>query len=1025
MFGKYKFLKMSLMALGLMAGSSAFAQVSIDDQVSLGNEDAALGSDYSYTDGVHTFSDLTVSETGDLTNNSSLSAMTLDNSGKVTLSGSNALLDGSNYGVMNWSGTVNAQQYVNEGTMNLSGDITLNSNDFSPFVTIDEAMSTDPVGLINVNGLLNLQSGVKVTGDIVNAYGTVNIEGHVNDNMQSHSIESFFADEDSAAIINLAGEVNVYGDMSLSYYRGFTETDAEGNYIGSPDVLNVYGSLYAGSIIGDSEINVGSAGRMQAYFLGVDTLNLEGNVYGMYAGDQVYSLLIGEILGDSTAGLDFGFTNLNVDGGYYKGVSMMTSDEITTLMQNFVDNPLLMLPTFSSMTAENIHIENGGVVDMGYYWNDSNNDSVISESELISYDWATGVSPTMDSFVNIYTDPDFSGDATVACLLLFSIYSENSITATNVQVDSGRLSTGLLYSQNLVVGDGIGHRDAYVDVNSISMLGSMIPILGSAASFPSSIVMNSDGTLHVGTAIADSFVFNVKDSYNYGQIKVENTGFIEGMVNRLMDFMSGMYQADMQLSFEEEYAAAEEGGATVEELAQLQAEYDAQLEAMMASMEEERQLAIDGLKAEVPQAVVSDIQVNITGNRLFNGDKMTLISTETGVFFMGDFSDDNAIDFSQTLDSETLAALIESGDITLSIAGSDDTLGLTEDDFTLYIEDHDLILKSNRFIEAEGAIREVGFESTSMLSGMLRSSNDSLNAVVGLRMQELSANDMNNYAGDQYASMASDLALYRNKEADDHVWIQGYGEGGKFDHKDAGYETSMTGLAIGYDTRVSKDVVVGVVGSYGSATIEGTTANYQTDAIVYQLGAYGLIEWDNQFVNTLLSYGVSDYDQMNGGASASFSGNVLSAQATYGQHFELAPTINVTPYASATYTEVALDNYADGTAVVLSDVQKSTELGFGANLSTVYALKNKSSIIPVLNLEYGYDVEGENTDLGNVDTGGTVLVKTPGLGNNVFRGGLTMLYKSVNGYDLSVGYRYKQQGDYSSHGVVFKGKIGF
>lgn len=165
------------------------------------------------------------------------------------------------------------------------------------------------------------------------------------------------------------------------------------------------------------------------------------------------------------------------------------------------------------------------------------------------------------------------------------------------------------------------------------------------------------------------------------------------------------------------------------------------------------------------------------------------------------------------------------------------------------------------------------------------------------------------------------------------AWVQGsyYQSDQEVDDSVAGfdnsYDANSISFAIGYDTALNDNTLLGVSAAYTSTDIDLQNASSgQTELDVYQFTAYGLRQYGALQVNGQISYVTADAESERttflGTASSDFDLDGFSLQAQANYTWRLGKTGYITPLVGLQYSEITRDAYTEsgGLNVTLSRV---------------------------------------------------------------------------------------------------------
>lgn len=201
------------------------------------------------------------------------------------------------------------------------------------------------------------------------------------------------------------------------------------------------------------------------------------------------------------------------------------------------------------------------------------------------------------------------------------------------------------------------------------------------------------------------------------------------------------------------------------------------------------------------------------------------------------------------------------------------------------------------------------------------------------------------------------------------VWVQTlYSDARQAKRDDIkGYNAYSSGIAIGFDTKPSDDLTVGVAYSYLDTSVKGKSNN-QTEVKGHAFTLYGGYEIDNYFVDGNLTYSSNKNDSkrqvLNTTAKGSYDSDMLGASLTAGYTFQLDNNLTLEPLLTARYANIKIDSYSEkGSPAALrtnSQRYEVAELGLGARASSSYAL-GQGTLEPSVQVMALHDLAADQT----------------------------------------------------------------
>ena len=158
-------------------------------------------------------------------------------------------------------------------------------------------------------------------------------------------------------------------------------------------------------------------------------------------------------------------------------------------------------------------------------------------------------------------------------------------------------------------------------------------------------------------------------------------------------------------------------------------------------------------------------------------------------------------------------------------------------------------------------------------------------------------------------------------------WMSGFGSAAKYDGSTATLERdySHSGMAVGYDTKVSPDLTLGALTGYGrgSFTADSRYArSFDKESNGGFVGIYGQQRWQDMFVDVALSAGFLEHTDARfvnvnsaslgvSGSRASYTSWWVSPEATVGMNVDLGDGWTAIPAAHLRYAWQSVEGYTE------------------------------------------------------------------------------------------------------------------
>lgn len=311
--------------------------------------------------------------------------------------------------------------------------------------------------------------------------------------------------------------------------------------------------------------------------------------------------------------------------------------------------------------------------------------------------------------------------------------------------------------------------------------------------------------------------------------------------------------------------------------------------------------------------------------------------------------------------------------------------------------------------------------STDAAQRLLDQANDSISArLSGVRTGQGSVNVLGAQAGHDGRFGLFTFGAYINGNRDQTQ--------GQF-----GYDYDGFNAGIGIDYQVDSHVVAGFAVSYGKLNTK-TDGNYATlDAKAYNLTTYVTANFDDLWVDTVLSYSFDNYNSSRNtyfrpfaNATGDFKGDTYSLGATVGY----TPNVGgfaLGPVASLRYAKSTVDGFTERNAgplaLTFADFDSQSVLGsIGGQISGI-----GTTLIPQVRVAYEREFEGDTRIISGRFSNGELAEIVPGPGK---RGrlalGASLVHESADNISVAVSYSgHFSGGDRTDHALTGYVKVGF
>lgn len=262
-------------------------------------------------------------------------------------------------------------------------------------------------------------------------------------------------------------------------------------------------------------------------------------------------------------------------------------------------------------------------------------------------------------------------------------------------------------------------------------------------------------------------------------------------------------------------------------------------------------------------------------------------------------------------------------------------------------------------------------------------------------------------------------------------WMTVYGSRGDRSGNEASsrYGYDARSLAMGYDRKLGRDVLLGASVGYTSTDVDMNNLDDDANVSLCQASLYGSYAPGPWYVNGVAAYGYSRYDTTRriafGGlsriADASYDGQTFLAQAETGYHVEIQ-TVRVTPFAALQAAYQIRDAFTEDGAGALNlsvDEEQSsslvTSLGLGAEKTYETA---RSDVTPKAKIAWRHQLLDADHQIDAAFVGNpvsTFTVRTEDSGRDSAVAGLGLSWDARKDLALAAAYEATVTSDQVQH----------
>lgn len=272
------------------------------------------------------------------------------------------------------------------------------------------------------------------------------------------------------------------------------------------------------------------------------------------------------------------------------------------------------------------------------------------------------------------------------------------------------------------------------------------------------------------------------------------------------------------------------------------------------------------------------------------------------------------------------------------------------------------------------------------------------------------------------------------------IWGQTFGSVGKQNSssEDGGFSSQSSGVAFGYDQKISKNSRLGFAVSYANSRVKSTNALKRTTVDTYQANIYHGKNFGKYFFDSMVGFAWNEYNSNRAinsiakNAQAKYAGQSYISKIRTGFIKNIGSGFNLIPQISLNYVHNRNSRYAENGAGTMNlEVQGSSsnflEGRVGLKLGYFAKTKEGGQIIPELRASYGYDFIGDRQTITSNFAGQTATFTSLAakVDPRSFRAGMGVEFININQITLSADYNYEKKTEYYSHSGSLKARYDF
>lgn len=326
----------------------------------------------------------------------------------------------------------------------------------------------------------------------------------------------------------------------------------------------------------------------------------------------------------------------------------------------------------------------------------------------------------------------------------------------------------------------------------------------------------------------------------------------------------------------------------------------------------------------------------------------------------------------------------------------------------------------NQIKKAKQILDAVSPEEMPMVQQTAVEASNQIFDVVGARLANRTPVMMKNWR----RGMAAGDDMFESGAA----WVQGMGNKAELKDSDDhnGFESTTTGLAMGFEKQVTENARAGLGYAYSQTEIDSDLRDI--DATTHTAIAYAEYKRNKMFANVIAAYGWSNFKEDSVAASAKYVVESMGLQAMAGYYGLTTGALRFIPEAGVRYVHVKQHDYDNSIGVKYDNLSTDVVTGIvGARISAIGGNGNGLKIIPEARIALTYDIENseDKEALVTLPNGSSYIVRGRALDRFGVEVGAGITAEVNDNVDLSVSYEGKFRKDYSDHTGIIKGKYKF
>lgn len=330
------------------------------------------------------------------------------------------------------------------------------------------------------------------------------------------------------------------------------------------------------------------------------------------------------------------------------------------------------------------------------------------------------------------------------------------------------------------------------------------------------------------------------------------------------------------------------------------------------------------------------------------------------------------------------------------------------------------LLKELSQYNAKGYVEALKTLAPSATPMVQQTQSETANQVFNAVGSRLSGGSTNSSQGMSSGDVLEDAA----------VWVQGLMNHAKLDKTAAsdGFKSDTYGTALGLEKKLNNKAKAGIGYAYSKTDVKATGRD--TDVKTHTALVYGEYKPSNWFVNGIMSYGWSDYDESKNVAGnivkAKYDAETFGLQAMTGYDF-FTKYATITPEMGLRYIHIKTDGYTDSASQSVSGNDSDIITGvIGSRVSKTFETPNGLRLTPEAKLAMTYDLKHDNVTANvTLPNGSSYSINGKALDRFGIEVGGGLTAEINDNVEMSLDYEGKFREDYQDHSGMINFKYNF